>query len=217
MSNFFDLDAPLWAWLTEVADIMLISIYWWICSIPIITIGASTTSLFYVLGKKIRKEPVYVTKDYFTSFKDNFKQSIPISILLIIAWVSCILYFLLGLDGILTQNITGMMKVIIPLAIVFIFETIHISIYVCAVFSRFNMKTYTIFTTAFVLAHRHLLTTLINTLILYVGFMLFLKAPFLVLVMPGAVVGMMSFLIQKIFTKYIETQNESENILAKEQ
>jgi uncharacterized membrane protein YesL len=79
------------------------------------------------------------------------------------------------------------------------------------------MKTYTIFTTAFVLAHRHLLTTLINTLILYVGFMLFLKAPFLVLVMPGAVVGMMSFLIQKIFTKYIETQNESENILAKEQ
>ncbi|MDF2594212.1 MAG: hypothetical protein K0R69_553 [Clostridia bacterium] len=217
MSNFFDLDAPLWAWLTEVADIMMLSIYWWICSIPIITIGASTTSLFYVLGKKIRKEPVYVTKDYFNSFKDNFKQSIPISILLIIAWISCILYFLLGLDGILTQNVTGMMKIIIPLAIVFIFETIHISIYVCAVFSRFNMKTYTIFTTAFVLAHRHILTTLINTLILYVGFMLFLKAPFLVLVMPGIVVGMMSFLIQRIFTKYIETQNESENILAEEQ
>ena len=47
--------------------------------------------------------------------------------------------------------------------------------------------------------------------------MLFLKAPFLVLVMPGIVVGMISFLIQRIFTKYIETQNESENILAEEQ
>jgi len=209
MSNFFDLDAPIWAWLTELADIMLISLYWWICSIPLITIGASTTSLFYVLGKKVRKESVYITRDYFKSFRDNFKQSIPLSIILIIAWISSILYGLLGVESILSGNLTGLMKVMIPLAIVFIFETIHISLYVCAVFSRFNMKLYAIFTTAFVLVHRHFLTTIIHTVVLCVGVILIMRAPFLILIMPGAVVGVISFFIQPIFTRYIEQQNET--------
>ncbi|MDF2612708.1 MAG: hypothetical protein K0S71_494 [Clostridia bacterium] len=212
MSNFFDLDAPIWAWLSELADIMLISIYWWICSLPLITIGASTTSLFYVLGKKVRKESVYITRDYFKSFKDNFKQSIPISIILIIACISSTLYGFMGVDSLLNGNVTGLMKVIIPLAIVFIFETIHISLYVCAVFSRFNMKTYTIFTTSFVLVHRHFLTTIIHTVLLCIGVILFLRAPFLIIIMPGAIVGVMSFFIQPIFTRYIEQQESEENL-----
>ncbi len=216
MSNFFDLDAPIWAWLTELADIMMLSIYWWICSLPLITIGASTTSLFYVLGKKIRKEPVYITRDYFKSFKDNFKQSILLSVLLIIAWTSAILYGLLGIESLLSGSISGVMKIILPLAVVFIFEIIHISIYVCAVFSRFNMKTYHIFTTAFVLAHKHLLTTFIHTVILVVGIILFLRLPFLILIMPAAVVGAMSYFIQPIFDKYIEKQNEELEVVCEE-
>lgn len=208
MSNFFDLDAPIWAWLTELADIMLVSIYWWICSLPIVTIGASTTSLFYVLGKKVRKESVYVTRDYFKSFKDNFKQSIPLSIILIIAWISSLLYCLLVWEN-SGNPATGLMKIILPLAIVFIFETIHISLYACAVFSRFTMKTYGIFTTSFVLVHRHLLTTIIHTVILCVAVLLLMRAPFLILIMPGAIVGVISFFIQPIFTRYIEQQNET--------
>ncbi len=217
MSNFFDLDAPIWAWLTELADIMLVSIYWWVCCIPVVTIGASTTSLFYVLGKKVRKESVYITRDFFKSFKDNFKQSVPISIILIIAWISGILYFLLGFESILSQNMTGLMKLIIPLALVFIFETIHMSIYVCAVFSRFNMKTHHIFTTAFILVHRHLLTTLINTVILVASVMLLIKAPFLFLVLPGGIVAALSYFIQPIFEKYIEKQEESSKKVCEEQ
>ncbi|WP_069997437.1 YesL family protein [Cellulosilyticum sp. I15G10I2] len=216
MSNFFDLDAPIWAWMTELADIMMLSIYWWVCSIPVITVGASTTSLFYVLGKKARKEPVYITRDYFKSFKENFKQSIPVSILLIIAWVSAALYGMLGLEIALSGNMAGMMKIIFPLAVVFIFETIHISIYVCAVFSRFNMKVYHIFTTAFILVHKHLLTTLIHTVIIVIGVGLFLKLPFLILILPAAIVGAVSYFIQPIFTKYIEQQTPVAEILSEE-
>lgn len=216
MPNFFDLDTPIWAWLTELADIMIVSIYWWICSIPIITIGASTTSLFYVLGKKIRKEPVYITRDFFKSFKDNFRQSIPITIILVIAWISSLLYGMLGFESLSSGNVTGLMKMMIPLALVFIFETIHMSIYVCAVFSRFNMKVYNTFTTAFILVHRHFLTTIIHTVILVVAIMLFMRLPFLILILPGALAGAMSFLIQPIFTRYIEQQNSTEVALSEE-
>lgn len=47
---------------------------WLICSIPLITIGASTTALIYSC-MKLHKEEGYVTKNFFSSFKENFKQS----------------------------------------------------------------------------------------------------------------------------------------------
>jgi len=206
MSNFFNLDAPIWEWLTELADVMLLSLYWWICSIPLITIGASTTSLFYVLGKKVRKESTYVTKDFFRSFKDNFKQSILISIILVIAWISAILYFLLARDNLLQNRVEGIAKFITPLALVFIFETLNISMYVCAILSRFHMKTYAIFTTAFILAHKHFFTTLMMTASVLVTGILLLKAPIIILIVPGVIVGLISFLIQKIFNKYMSNE-----------
>ena len=55
MSKLFDLDAPIWVWMNEVADIIILSMLWWISCCGIITIGASTTAVFYVLGKKVRK------------------------------------------------------------------------------------------------------------------------------------------------------------------
>ena len=47
---------------------------WLVCSLPIITIGASTTALIYSC-MKLHKEEGYATKNFFKSFKENFKQS----------------------------------------------------------------------------------------------------------------------------------------------
>ena len=47
---------------------------WLVCSLPIITIGASTTALIYSC-MKLHKEEGYATKNFFISFKENFKQS----------------------------------------------------------------------------------------------------------------------------------------------
>ena len=65
MNGFFDLDGPFYKWGTEVADIIILSLLWLICALPIVTIGASTTALFYVYGKKIRGEDPYIFKSFF--------------------------------------------------------------------------------------------------------------------------------------------------------
>lgn len=210
-SSFFDLDAPLWAWLTELADIMMLSLYWWICSIPLITIGASTSSLYYVLGKKMRKEPVYVTRDFFHSFKSNFKQSIPISIILLITGISGILYALMAFESVMANNTQGIMKLILPIAIVFIFEAFHIGTYVCALLARFHMKTINIFTTAFVLVHRHILTTGAITMSFVALVVIILKVPVIILLAPGIIAAINSYFIQKIFTKYLDNAATEKN------
>lgn len=73
--KFFDLDSPLIAFLNKLADLMWLNILTLICCIPIVTVGASLTSLHYMALKIIRNEECYITRGYFKSFKENFKQA----------------------------------------------------------------------------------------------------------------------------------------------
>lgn len=69
MFGDFDLEISfvLWAWLGGI-----------ICSIPL---GAALTAMHYVLLKLVRNEDSYVTKAYFKSFKENFKQGTVLQII----------------------------------------------------------------------------------------------------------------------------------------
>ena len=53
----------------------LLSFFWIITSLPIFTIGASTTAAYDCAFKILRARDTNVFKDYFRSFKNNFKQA----------------------------------------------------------------------------------------------------------------------------------------------
>lgn len=73
--KFLDIDGPLMQFLSKMADLMWLNILTMVCCIPIITAGASLTALNYMALKIVRGEECYITKGFFKSFKDNFKQS----------------------------------------------------------------------------------------------------------------------------------------------
>lgn len=60
-----------------------LNLLWFICSIPIFTIGASTTALYYTSLKVIRNEECHVDVLFFRSFKQNFKQATAIWMILL--------------------------------------------------------------------------------------------------------------------------------------
>lgn len=82
--KFLSLDSPLMKALGRMADLMWLNLLTVICSIPIVTAGASFTALHYVCLKMVRDEEGYVTKDFFKSFKENFKQATIIWILILV-------------------------------------------------------------------------------------------------------------------------------------
>lgn len=73
--RIFDLDNPVWTFMGKVADLMILNICMLVCSIPIVTIGASWTAGYYVAIKIVNKECAYPFKEFFHSFRDNFKQA----------------------------------------------------------------------------------------------------------------------------------------------
>ena len=75
MGTLFSLDNPFWSFMGKIADLVILNVLVVICSIPIFTIGASWTALYFVTVRMVRKEEGYVIKDFFRSFKENFKQA----------------------------------------------------------------------------------------------------------------------------------------------
>jgi len=72
--KIFDLDSPFMQVMGKVADLMWLNILTLVCCMPIVTAGAAMTALHYSALKIARNEECYITKDYFKSFKENFKQ-----------------------------------------------------------------------------------------------------------------------------------------------
>lgn len=89
--KLFNLDSPLMQALNKLADLMWLNVLTLICCIPIVTVGASLTAMHYMALKIARDEECYITRDYFKSFKLNFKQATIIWLLM--------LFFILVLVG----------------------------------------------------------------------------------------------------------------------
>ncbi len=75
MGKFLDLDSPLMRGLSKMADVVWLNILTVVCCLPIITIGAAMTAQHYVVLKMVRNEEGYITRSFFKSFKENFKQA----------------------------------------------------------------------------------------------------------------------------------------------
>ena len=74
LRRFFSYDNPVWRAINRLGQIWLLDLLWLVTSLPLITIGASTTALIYAC-MKLREDDGYTVRNYFKSFKENFVQS----------------------------------------------------------------------------------------------------------------------------------------------
>ncbi|MBO5550633.1 MAG: YesL family protein, partial [Lachnospiraceae bacterium] len=91
MKGFFSYDSAFFRALDKLGSLFILNMLTLVCSIPLFTIGASFTALYYVTMKMVRDEETYITKDYFRSFRQNFRQGTVIWLILFI--FSSVLFF----------------------------------------------------------------------------------------------------------------------------
>lgn len=205
MGGFFNLDGPFNKWGTEIADVMILSLLWLVCSLPIFTLGASTTALYYVFGKKVRGEDPYVFRHFFKSFKENFKQATILTFIFGLLWFSVYLYY---------KIITGG-DVKIPIQIMALFYMIQVTVitlYVFPVLSRFDMTIKDLLIASFIYGNRHLFTTIICSILFVIAILVALSlTPFSIFAF-GIYALVSSYFLQKVFTRHIENSIKKDEI-----
>lgn len=73
MSKLLSKESKFTSFFRNVADLMILNVLTIICSLPIITIGASYTAMHYVLTKW--DDDKKITRDFFEAWKSNFRQA----------------------------------------------------------------------------------------------------------------------------------------------
>ena len=97
MNSFFNYENDIMSALTRFVDAIVLGILWFVCSIPIVTVGASSTAFYYAFNKAVQQKRGYAWQEFYYGFKTNFKQSTKVWLLLLgIGLMSVVDCFILG-------------------------------------------------------------------------------------------------------------------------
>lgn len=215
MNKLFDLDSPIMRFLSSMTDLVFLSLLWFVCCLPIITIGPSTAAMYHVTLKLARKEEqVSIGRYFFKGFKDNFKQGILLNLIFIV--VGAVLFF----DYLIMSNAEGSVGVISSVSfLVMGIWWLCIMFYAYPLQAQFYNSIRRTLLNAAVLSMRKLVNTVIvfilNMLPVIVAFLsleIFIRlAPVWVLLTPGVAAYLCSMRFAKLFAPYLEPDSSVEN------
>lgn len=156
MKNLLDLDGPLMQLITKCVYSVYLNILWFLCCLPVFTIGASTAALYYVTLKIAKNEEGNLTKAFFHSFRENFRQGTVIWLILLA------LGLVLGLDGYVLWHIRfeNVFWTLIT-AVFFVAAAAYavILLYIFPLLARFRNHTAAMFKNSIMIGMRFLICT----------------------------------------------------------
>lgn len=203
----------------KLLDVVVLGILWLVCSLPVVTLGASTTALYYSMVKCVRRGEDFPYGNFFRSFRANFRVSLPLSILTAVLW-----YFLSwGYSIILTlANTQGGTMIALYIAFcVMLLVPIGTLCYAFPLLSRFTFTPLTLLSAAFKLAMRHLPTTVVLVLLLTQAVNLcqrYWYYFFLPLMLCPALLALLfSFFLERIFRPLISPEDSTPADVADEE
>lgn len=185
----------------KIADMFLLSLFWLIASLPLITMIPATIAMYYCVVRNIRHGRGYLLRDFLSAFRTNLKQGVLLNLMYL--FIGAGLYiarrfaFFMGLSNPLGKAYyIFYLMAIVMLAI--------ISAYLLPVVSRFQTDLFSALQLALAFAFGNLMT-LIPLLITFAGMLgLIYLIPPLLLVLPAAYAFLLSFSVEKVLEKYIE-------------
>lgn len=75
MNGIFNPENRFWRWVDRAADVLILSLLWSVCSIPVITIGAASTALYDAAVRCVRGGERTPYSRFFRTFAAEFKTA----------------------------------------------------------------------------------------------------------------------------------------------
>lgn len=214
MGRLFNMDNKFFTFMGKVADLIILNLICVLCCLPIVTIGPSLTALHYVTMKMVRNEESYIVKNFFKSFKENFKQATIINLIMLVVGI------MLFLDINIVKRMSG--KLYSGLFVVFIaFLLLYmlVFLYIYPVLAKFYNTIKHTFINAFLMSIRHLPYTFVMLVITLLPIGIFFipslqlqsTCLMLLLIMGPAVIAYLNghFLV-RIFDNYIPKEEDAQ-------
>ena len=199
MNSIFSLDNPVWNFIGKLVDMLVLTVLWAVCSIPVVTLGASTTALYYVMLKLAEDKEGAIFQSFFRAFKENFRQAT-------VCWLIMLLFGLvLGGDFYICTRRMDSAAARTLLVVFFVLAFVYgmIFTYLFPVIARCEADTKKVFLFSFMMAVRQFGWTLLM-LVITVGVIavaVFVQWLFL-LISAGLISYLHAMILKNIFISY---------------
>ena len=210
--SFFSLDSKFSQIMGRVFDLMMLNIIFLIMCIPIVTIGANFTAMYYVTLKMSKNEETYIFRTYWKSFRENFKQATAIWLILLAVLIVLIL------DLLLVMRMPGTITYLRFVFLVLIFFEAMVLSYVFPVLSRFDNTVKNTIKNSILMAIRHLPWTIMILLVNLCPLLIYVFSTtkivsYLILLMfllgfSTVALGCSWFFVNKIFPFYMPEEEK---------
>ena len=190
MGKIFDMDNPVFRTISKLVDLIWLNIIFIIFSLPVVTIGASVTA---------RDREGYMWAGFWKSFKENFKQSTIIWIIMILVAT------VLGTDiYFFYSNTAGYAKFLLAFMLGISLVCLCIATYIFPLQAQFENTIKQTLKNALLMAIRHLPWTILIVVILGISAVLiWLFVGIAIFFGFGLTAFVLSFIFNHIFIRYI--------------
>lgn len=195
----FSPDGRLSRIMSMIFDILVIGLLWMLLCIPVITAGASTTAAYYTMSKVVRFQSGYIREEFMRSFRQNLKQSLLPSILMVIVF------------GILTVDIIYLWRsegrIYSSLFIVMVgisFLMLALVIYLYPFMSRFTKDLAGLVKMSGFAAFRFLPVTIAVMIVLALLIIGIYLMPWFIVVAPGIYMYLLTYPMELIMKRFMK-------------
>ena len=215
MNGFFNPENWLWKFFGKLFDFFGLSCMWFLCSMPLITVGTASIALYDTAAHCLRGDETNLAKRFFRTFK---KELIP-GILITILWAVIAMIFWFGYQ--IVYQMAQVNPSISVFAVIYYFSLlipVGVLCWVFAVESRFVYKFFQLHKMSAYFTFAHLPATLAIVILALIAIEVCVDFPFMVIFVPGILVYLQSYFIEKVFKKYMpaeetETVEEEEELV----
>lgn len=190
--------------MNKVADGFFLCILWTVFSLPVFTLGAATTALYYVVHKSLRGTRGYVWKGFWYSFKSNFKQTTIIWLIMMVVFAFLFTDYQIMSAFLEKGSPLGMLSYFF--FILMIFWSIW-CVYIFTYSARFENGIKATLKNAIIIAIINLPWSVLVFVILAASLLAMYLVPFMLLVLPAAVMYIYDIILEKIFRKYMSEED----------
>lgn len=206
--NLISYNSPLGRFMNRLVDVIFLSLLTLLCCLPIVTIGAAFTALYYVLLKMVRDTDTGIVRTYFKGFKDNFFKSTILWLMLSV--ILTVLY----LDFYLLANVAIDYEEAVRIILLIISALfLMIANYIFPMQAQFENTVFGTIKYSFLVCMMNLPRSILLLLILLCPIVILLLFPETVYFLPifciGAIPYLQTEILVRVFEKYMPKESDT--------
>ena len=199
-------DTPVIQAINKITDLALLGLLHFFLSLTVICAGPASAALYYAVAKAVRRNRGSAFKAFFHSFRENFRTACLSGIVFLIFYAVLMIYDLPRILALFVpeaqittvQSILSLLKAVAVCAV---------TVYFFPLISRYNVSVKGAFLTSLALALQHLPSTAILVCNIFAAVFLILVFPWTVLVLPGFVCYLNTYLLESILRAFLPEDN----------